>query len=172
MRLLTSLITVNCELCYLNSDNHKSTEEYLGMVKVIGMQWGRGILHFYLWNFSTQMYQQQHERNKYEWRTEWFTKEALAQKVPNTKYVHYLNNRLALIFAHPLLYFKVLQDAHSVLLFHWKKKMKYSTIKNAAFGEVQETKQDRTVTWINSNMIAIAWWRFRMWRHNFIWLMH
>ena len=59
-------------------------------------------------------------------------------EVPHSKYVNCRNHKLALVFVHLLPNFKPLQNVDSVLLSSWKM-MKYSTVKNAVFGEAQET---------------------------------
>ena len=58
-------------------------------------------------------------------------------KVPQAKYVRWHSHKLALVFVHLLPHFQVLQDVDSVLLSFWKM-MKYSTVKDAVFGEAQE----------------------------------
>ena len=60
------------------------------------------------------------------------------QEVPHTKYINCRNHKLALVFVHLLPNFKTLRNVDSLLLSSWKM-MKYSTVKNAVFGEAQET---------------------------------
>ena len=59
-------------------------------------------------------------------------------EVPQTKYINCRNHKLALVFVHLLPDFKALQNVDSVLLSLWKM-VNYSTMKNAVFGEAQET---------------------------------
>ena len=58
-------------------------------------------------------------------------------EVPHTKYINCRNHKLALVFVHLLSNFKALQNVDSGLLSSWKM-MKYSTVKNAVFGEAQK----------------------------------
>ena len=65
-------------------------------------------------------------------------KRRFRQEVRHTKYINCRNCKLALIFVRLLPNFKALQNVDSVLLSSWKMR-KYSTMKNAVFGEAQET---------------------------------
>ena len=54
------------------------------------------------------------------------------------QYINCRNHKLSLVFVHLLPNFKALQNIDSVLL-SLRKMMKHSTVKNAVFGEAQET---------------------------------
>ena len=55
-------------------------------------------------------------------------------EVPHAKYINCRNHKLALVLMHLLPNFNALQNVDSVLLCSWKM-MKYSTVRNAVFGE-------------------------------------
>ena len=126
---------------YVDSDTHKISEEFLGMVEVIGSKGAEALFNLIckvleekgidinrmLFNGMDGTNTMSGERSGLQRR--------FRHKVSHAKYINCRNHKLALVFVHLLPCFKVLEDVDSVLLSCWKM-MKYSTVKNA--GEAQE----------------------------------
>ena len=129
---------------YVNSDSHQVTEEFLGLVEVYGRKGAEALFNLICnvlkrkgigikqmrFNGMDGTNTMSGERSGLQRR--------FRHEVPHTKYINCRNGKLVLVFVHLLPNFKALQNVDSVLLSSWKM-IKYSTVKNAVFGEAQET---------------------------------
>ena len=129
---------------YVNLDSHQVTEEFLGLVDVYGSKGAEPLFNLIcdvLKHKGTDI--KQMGFNGMDGANTISGQQSGLQRrfrhnAPHTKYINCRNYKLALVFMHLLPNFKALQNVDSVLLSSWKM-MKYSTVKNAVFGEAQET---------------------------------
>ena len=131
-------------LHYVNLDSHQVTEEFLGLVEIYGSKGAEALFNLTCdvlkhkgidikqmrFNGVDGTNTMKGERSELQRR--------FRCEVPHTKNINCRNHKLALVFVHLLPNFKALQNVDSVLLSSWKM-MKYSTGRNAVFGEAQET---------------------------------
>ena len=122
--------------CYVNSDSHQVTEELLGLVEVYGSKGAEA-----LFNIICDMLKRTGigiKQVRFNGMDGTNTMTGDSGTKFHIQYINCRNHKLSLVFVHLLPNFKALQNVDSVLLFSWKM-MKHSTVKNAVFGEAQET---------------------------------
>ena len=129
---------------YVNSDSHQVTEVFPGLVEDNGSKGAEALFNLICNVLKRKGIDIKQMRfNGMDGTTTMSGERSGLQRrfrheVPHTKYINCRDHKLALVFVHLLPNFKALQNVDSVLLSSWKM-MKYSTGRNAVFGEAQET---------------------------------
>ena len=129
---------------YVNSDSYQVTEQFPGLVEVNGCKGTKASFNLICnvlkpkeTNIKQMRFNRMDGTNTMSGERSGLHRR-FRHEVPHTKYINCRNHKLALVFVHLLPNFKALQNVDSGLLSSWKM-MKYSTVKNAVFGEAQET---------------------------------
>ena len=129
-------------LRYLNSDTRLVTEEYLGLVEVVGSKGAEALCEL----ICEVLQKKGVEINELRFHdldgTNAMSGEIsglqrrLRHKAPHSKYMNCRNHRLALVFVHLMPRFQCLSEVDASILAVWKA-MKYSSVKSAVFNERQ-----------------------------------
>lgn len=132
-------------ICYVDSDTHSVTEEYLGLVEIVGNKGAKELFDKICEVLLEKAIDVTLMRfNGFDGTNTMSGEISGLQRRfrhvnPHSKYINCRNHRLALVFVHMIPNHKCLKEVDASIIAVWKL-MKYSSVKAAVFGEAQSAE--------------------------------